>query len=247
MRSVVAAPRRRRAGRRVTGPLVKVIVPCYGYADCLERCVESVLGQEGVDVRVLIIDDHSPDDTPAVARRLVRSDERRRVPAPRAQPGPDRDRERGPRVGRRQRLRAAAVCRRPAGARVPAAAASVMESQPGVGLVYGHAQYFESGVGRCRGSQRAGAGPRSGPAPTGSAFAAARPTTASPRRRPSSAPRCSARSAATTPPAPHQRPQHVAAHRRGLRRRLHQGRRAGALPDPRRQHAAQRRGPDAST
>lgn len=63
----------RAEGRR---PLVKVIVPCYGYADLLEGCVRSVLDQDGAEVRVLILDDASPDDTPAVGRRLARGDER---------------------------------------------------------------------------------------------------------------------------------------------------------------------------
>lgn len=57
-------------------PLVKVIVPCYDYAQHLDECVDSILSQEGVDARVLIIDDCSPDDTPAVARRIVQSDDR---------------------------------------------------------------------------------------------------------------------------------------------------------------------------
>ncbi len=57
-------------------PTVAVIVPCYRYADVLEGCVNSVLGQRGVHVRVLIIDDLSPDDTPAVAQRLVQRDGR---------------------------------------------------------------------------------------------------------------------------------------------------------------------------
>lgn len=57
-------------------PTVAVIVPCYRYADVLEGCVKSVLAQRGVNVRVLIIDDCSPDDTPAVARRLVARDSR---------------------------------------------------------------------------------------------------------------------------------------------------------------------------
>jgi len=55
---------------------VDVVVPCYNYARFLERCVDSVLSQEGVDVRVLIIDDASPDNTPTVARRLVERDSR---------------------------------------------------------------------------------------------------------------------------------------------------------------------------
>ena len=55
---------------------VSVIVPCYRYADVLPGCVHSVLSQEGVDVRVLIIDDMSPDDTPQVAAALVAADAR---------------------------------------------------------------------------------------------------------------------------------------------------------------------------
>ena len=57
-------------------PSVSVIVPCYRYADVLEGCVSSILEQEGVDVRVLILDDCSPDDTPAVASRLAAADAR---------------------------------------------------------------------------------------------------------------------------------------------------------------------------
>jgi hypothetical protein len=57
-------------------PVVKVIVPCYGYAHWLKGCVMSALDQPSVDVRVLIVDDCSPDDTPAVARALVARDER---------------------------------------------------------------------------------------------------------------------------------------------------------------------------
>jgi glycosyltransferase involved in cell wall biosynthesis len=57
-------------------PLVKVIVPCYGYAKWLGGCVASALDQPGVEVRVLVIDDCSPDDTPAVAARLTSADSR---------------------------------------------------------------------------------------------------------------------------------------------------------------------------
>ena len=51
-------------------PHVSVFVPCYGYGRFLEQCVQSVLTQS-VDVRVLILDDHSPDDTPEVAEKLM--------------------------------------------------------------------------------------------------------------------------------------------------------------------------------
>lgn len=55
---------------------VDVIVPCYRYAHFLAECVESVLSQEGVSVRVLIIDDASPDNTEEIGRMLARLDAR---------------------------------------------------------------------------------------------------------------------------------------------------------------------------
>lgn len=55
---------------------VDVVVPCYNYARYLETCVESLLGQDGVDVRVLVIDDASTDDTPEVGRLLAQRDRR---------------------------------------------------------------------------------------------------------------------------------------------------------------------------
>ena len=55
---------------------VDVVVPCYNYGRFLEGCVESALRQEDVDVRVLIIDDASPDDTEVVGRRLAERDRR---------------------------------------------------------------------------------------------------------------------------------------------------------------------------
>lgn len=55
---------------------VDVVVPCYNYARYLRECVQSVLDQQGVAVRVLIIDDASPDDTEQVGRALAAADSR---------------------------------------------------------------------------------------------------------------------------------------------------------------------------
>lgn len=55
---------------------VDVIVPCYKYAHLLEECVNSVLEQQGVNVRVLILDDASPDDTERVGRAIAGRDPR---------------------------------------------------------------------------------------------------------------------------------------------------------------------------
>lgn len=55
---------------------VDVVVPCYNYARFLEGCVRSVLDQSVKDVRVLIIDDASSDDSLVVARKLAQADPR---------------------------------------------------------------------------------------------------------------------------------------------------------------------------
>jgi glycosyltransferase involved in cell wall biosynthesis len=57
-------------------PTLDVVVPCYNYARFLERCVKSVLTQEGADVRILIIDDCSTDDSALVGQRLASADAR---------------------------------------------------------------------------------------------------------------------------------------------------------------------------
>jgi glycosyltransferase involved in cell wall biosynthesis len=59
---------------------VSVVVPCYRYGRYLEQSVGSVLNdQNGVDVRVLIIDDASPDDSADRARDLAAADPRVQV------------------------------------------------------------------------------------------------------------------------------------------------------------------------
>jgi GT2 family glycosyltransferase len=55
---------------------VDIVVPCYNYGRYLESCVASVLDQSISDLRVLIIDDASSDDSLAVARRLASADSR---------------------------------------------------------------------------------------------------------------------------------------------------------------------------
>ena len=50
---------------------VDVIVPCYRYGRFLRTCVDSVAHQRGVNVRILIIDDCSPDETSEVAADLA--------------------------------------------------------------------------------------------------------------------------------------------------------------------------------
>lgn len=70
----VARPRR---PRRLAG--ITVVMPCYRYGRFLPAAVRSVLTQPGVDARVIIVDDASPDDSGAVARSLAAHDSRVRA------------------------------------------------------------------------------------------------------------------------------------------------------------------------
>jgi glycosyltransferase involved in cell wall biosynthesis len=55
---------------------VDVVVPCYNYGRFLAACVDSVLKQSIHDLRVLIIDDASSDDSLSVAEKLAQADPR---------------------------------------------------------------------------------------------------------------------------------------------------------------------------
>lgn len=55
---------------------IDVIVPCYNYGGYLRGCVRSVLTQEQVEPRVLILDDASSDQTPQVGATLAGEDPR---------------------------------------------------------------------------------------------------------------------------------------------------------------------------
>lgn len=57
-------------GGRTSRPLVSFVVPCYKHGHFLVECVESILGQTYHNVEVLIMDDCSPDDTPAIAQSI---------------------------------------------------------------------------------------------------------------------------------------------------------------------------------
>jgi glycosyl transferase family 2 len=57
-------------------PAITVVVPSYNYARYLTECADSVLSQRDVDVRLVIVDDCSTDDTPLVTAALAAADAR---------------------------------------------------------------------------------------------------------------------------------------------------------------------------
>lgn len=59
-----------------SNPAVSVCVPMYNNAATIERCLRSILAQDGVDFEILVCDDNSSDDSAAVAASLLRPGDR---------------------------------------------------------------------------------------------------------------------------------------------------------------------------
>jgi glycosyltransferase involved in cell wall biosynthesis len=126
-------------------PSVSVVIPCYKYGHFLPRCVRSALDQEGVDVRVLIIDDASPDDSAEVALRLAAEDPRVEARVHETNRGHIAtynegllewaDGDYSVLISADDMLTPGALAR----------ATAVMEANPGVGFVYGHAPWWRDG------------------------------------------------------------------------------------------------------
>ncbi len=87
----VTAPVSREPGQRasaVPSPEVVVAMPAYNAGAFVREAVLSVLGQEGIELEVVVVDDGSVDDTATVVRsirdprvRLLRSDQNRGIGA----------------------------------------------------------------------------------------------------------------------------------------------------------------------
>jgi glycosyltransferase involved in cell wall biosynthesis len=51
--------------------VVSVIIPTYNRAFCLNKAVNSVLGQKGIDTELIVVDDGSTDETEEILRPLA--------------------------------------------------------------------------------------------------------------------------------------------------------------------------------
>jgi glycosyltransferase involved in cell wall biosynthesis len=126
---------------------VSVVIPCYKYGHFLEDVVTSVLDdQPGVDVRALIIDDASPDDSADMARKIAARDPRVEVIVHTANKGNIATFNEGllewadgdycALVSADDRLTPGALRR----------ARDLLDAHPGAGFVYGHAVWFTHGA-----------------------------------------------------------------------------------------------------
>ena len=60
-------------------PEVSVVVPIYNVAEYLPKCVDSILAQTYSDFEVILVNDGSKDDSPAIAESYAEKDRRVRV------------------------------------------------------------------------------------------------------------------------------------------------------------------------
>jgi CDP-glycerol glycerophosphotransferase len=67
-----------RAGKEMP-PLVSVVVPIYNVASYLSPCLESLASQSHQDLEVIVVDDGSTDESPAIATQFVEQDSRFRL------------------------------------------------------------------------------------------------------------------------------------------------------------------------
>lgn len=139
-RSVTGRARRLAPG---SAPIVSVVIPCYNYARFLPAAVRSALGQAGVDVEIIIVDDRSTDDSAEVARRLSAAHPAVRALVNDANCGHVHSFNRGWAASTGEyvvKLDADDLLAPGALAR----AVALLEAYPNVGLVYGHPHHFSS-------------------------------------------------------------------------------------------------------
>ncbi len=72
-------PRHSLSDDAATGPELSIIIPARNEEAALEPALLSILEQEGVDFEVILINDHSTDNTGRIADRLARTYKRLRV------------------------------------------------------------------------------------------------------------------------------------------------------------------------
>ena len=60
-------------------PLISIIIPVYNVAPFLSQCIQSVLDQTYTHLEVIIVDDGSTDESPAICDKFAKLDTRIKV------------------------------------------------------------------------------------------------------------------------------------------------------------------------
>ena len=60
-------------------PLISVVVPAYNVENYIPDCLESLIGQSFKDIEIIVINDGSTDNTPAIIEKYAKEDKRIRV------------------------------------------------------------------------------------------------------------------------------------------------------------------------
>jgi glycosyltransferase involved in cell wall biosynthesis len=60
----------------VANPSVSVCVPMYNNSATIERCLRSILHQDGIDFEIVVVDDDSSDDSVTIAESMIRPGDR---------------------------------------------------------------------------------------------------------------------------------------------------------------------------
>lgn len=66
----------KRVSLAVDRPALSVVVPTFNASDFIEKCLRSILAQEGITLEILVIDDGSNDDTVERAKLVAERDDR---------------------------------------------------------------------------------------------------------------------------------------------------------------------------
>ena len=57
-------------------PLISIIIPAYNVGKYIEECILSIIHQTYTNIEIIVVDDGSPDETPAIIDRIAAQDKR---------------------------------------------------------------------------------------------------------------------------------------------------------------------------
>ena len=60
-------------------PFLSVIIPIYKVEEYLPKCIDSVINQDFTDLEIILVDDGSPDNCPAICDEYANKDSRIKV------------------------------------------------------------------------------------------------------------------------------------------------------------------------